>query len=137
MQTHTILLKGHAKPKGSMTPFFNRKKKRLGMHNSSALTTNWLKSAKSQIKKLWKHPIIEADTAVSVAAVFHLPQPKTVKRKYPIARYSGDLDKLMRGIFDCMTGIVYVDDVQVMQESSTKVYTKEEPFVVITIKEVK
>ena len=101
------------------------------MHNSSPLTTNWLKSAKDQIKKLWKHEILEGP--IELVCLFRLPHPKTVKRDYPIGRYEGDLDKLMRGIMDCMTGIVYVDDVQVYKINTIKAYTEDTPSVVITV----
>lgn len=46
---------------------------------------------------------------VEVRCVFWLPKAKTSKLETP----RGDLDKLLRATWDAMTGIVFVDDVQV------------------------
>ena len=47
---------------------------------------------------------------VEVRCVFWLPKARTSKLATP----RGDLDKLLRATWDAMTGIVFVDDVQVM-----------------------
>ncbi len=47
---------------------------------------------------------------VEVRCVFWLPRARTSKLETP----RGDLDKLLRATWDAMTGIVFVDDVQVM-----------------------
>ena len=50
---------------------------------------------------------------------------KVLKSDAPI--YSAcppDLDKLVRGMFDAMTGVVYVDDKQICQEESSKGYAQ-------------
>ena len=46
---------------------------------------------------------------VEVRCVFWLPKARTSKLATP----RGDLDKLLRATWDAMTGIVFVDDVQV------------------------
>lgn len=46
---------------------------------------------------------------VEVRCVFWLPKARTSKLETP----RGDLDKLLRATWDAMTGIVFVDDVQV------------------------
>ena len=45
-----------------------------------------------------------------------------MKRKFPISKFDGDVDKLVRAIFDAMTGIVYKDDSQVCDSSEQKRY---------------
>ena len=48
---------------------------------------------------------------------------KVLKSDAPIyPAFLPDLDKLVRGMFDAMTGVVYVDDKQICQEGSSKDY---------------
>ena len=56
-----------------------------------------------------------------------------VVRKYPTGRFDGDIDKLMRGMLDAMTGIVYKDDSQVIRGNLEQDYTDSLPGVWITI----
>ena len=70
---------------------------------------------------------------VRVDLKFLIPRPKTVVRKYPVGRYDGDIDKLMRGILDAMTGVVYKDDSQVIRSILEQDYTDGMPGVWITI----
>lgn len=123
-------MRGHPKPKGSWTPI-KGKKGRIFLIHSSKLTAAWCKSIDKQIKVLWKHKIITG--AVKTTFQFLVPRPKTVKRKYPIGRYEGDIDKLVRAILDTMTGTVYVDDSQVVSSSETQRYTDDTPGVWVTI----
>jgi len=71
--------------------------------------------------------------AVKTKFEFLVPRPKTVKRKYPIGKYEGDIDKLVRALLDAMTGTVYVDDSQVVTSSETQRYTSKIPGVWVTI----
>ncbi|KKL13006.1 hypothetical protein LCGC14_2530040, partial [marine sediment metagenome] len=91
------------------------------------------KDVKTAVAMQWNTPLIE-EGAVSVELLFLLPRPKTVKRKYPTSRFSGDGDKLVRAIFDSMTGIVYKDDSQVVDHIAKKRYADDcEPGVWITV----
>jgi Holliday junction resolvase RusA-like endonuclease len=59
--------------------------------------------------------------AVKVDAIFVLPRPKaTPKKKTPPAIKKPDSDKLARAVLDGMTGVVYVDDSQVVDVHSRK-----------------
>jgi len=49
-----------------------------------------------------------------------MPRPKTVKRNHPSV--APDLDKLIRGALDALTAIAYVDDGQVVEIYSKKIY---------------
>ena len=62
-------------------------------------------------------------TPVRVDCLFYLPRPKTVNRDFPTTRK--DTDKLMRAIGDALTGVVYVDDVQVCDWHVAKRYATE------------
>ena len=57
---------------------------------------------------------------VRITIIFIMPRPKTVKRPYPTV--APDLDKLVRGVLDGLTGIAYEDDAQVVEIHAHKVY---------------
>jgi len=58
---------------------------------------------------------------VSIEIDFYLPRPRTVKRIYPTV--PPDLDKLIRGVLDALTGIGYLDDSQVVDIKASKAYS--------------
>lgn len=55
---------------------------------------------------------------MAVRLVFTIEQPKKTTRTQP----QGDIDKLVRAAFDAMTGVVYVDDDQVIRVEARKVW---------------
>lgn len=60
---------------------------------------------------------------VRIKITFFMPRPKTVKRLYPSV--APDLDKLIRGVLDGLTGVAYEDDGQVIQIQAQKLYGAE------------
>lgn len=64
---------------------------------------------------------------VRVVLRFLLPRPKSHKdTSTPIGKRSGDLDKLVRAVFDALTDAeVWIDDSQVTSLVATKVYVPE------------
>ena len=116
-------LSGHPRPKGSWTPVVT--KSGIKFRPASNKTTIWCKSIEGQLQALWKpEPLLGP---VDVKLEFKLPRLKTVKRWAPSSRYEGDLDKLIRGVLDAMTGIVFADDSQVVGLVATKRYADTEP----------
>jgi crossover junction endodeoxyribonuclease RusA len=61
-----------------------------------------------------------SDQPIDMAMVFIMPRPKSVKRPFPTV--APDLDKLVRGVLDALTGIAYLDDAQVISISAHKIY---------------
>ena len=60
---------------------------------------------------------------VELEVMFYLDRPSsvsTVKRPYPIV--PPDLDKLIRGVQDSLTGVIYEDDAQIIRCLAWKVY---------------
>lgn len=57
---------------------------------------------------------------VAVSLYFRLRRGLTVRRWMPSTK--PDLDKLVRAVFDSLTGVVWRDDAQVVSVSATKVY---------------
>ena len=97
--------------------------------------------------KPWRDAVIAATTdmaskieqlegPLSVKLEFRIPRPKTVTRRYPITRSSGDLDKLIRAVLDGITiGELIHDDSQVISIKASKRYS-ELPGVTIYIERV-
>jgi Holliday junction resolvase RusA-like endonuclease len=70
--------------------------------------------------------------------MFYLDRPSsvsTVKRPYPTV--PPDLDKLIRGVGDSLTGVVYDDDSQVIRTLAWKVYAdSREPGAFVRVNEL-
>jgi crossover junction endodeoxyribonuclease RusA len=61
------------------------------------------------------------DEPLELSVIFYLPRPKTVQdRAYPSVM--PDVDKLLRAVFDSLSGVIYVDDSRVVRVSAQKVY---------------
>ena len=63
---------------------------------------------------------------VVLDAHFYLPRPKSVKNR-ALPWRKPDLDKLVRGLCDALTGTVVGDDAQVVKIVATKQYADETP----------
>ena len=61
------------------------------------------------------------DGPMGIEVTFRVRRPKTVKRDYPSV--APDLDKYIRACLDALTGICYIDDSQIVDISSKKVYS--------------
>lgn len=119
-------------PQGSMTASYNRKQGVAHVHHvqGSALA-------------LWRASIREAaraagatlsPSAISVRVVFGMPRPKAqtqwrqgklvpkMQHYYDRPKVAPDIDKLLRGVLDALTGICYADDAQVVEIYASKVY---------------
>ena len=72
----------------------------------------------------WEGPVV-------LTLHFYLTRPKSVKRQYPSVR--PDVLKLARAVEDAMTGIVYRDDAQIVEETLIKRYANTEPPQVVVI----
>lgn len=79
----------------------------------------------------WKKKVAEAATKAMAGisllegplflrVAFYVPRPKTVKRERPTV--APDATKLLRGVEDAMTGVVYRDDAQIVHQVVTKHY---------------
>lgn len=82
-----------------------------------------------QRHKDWRHAVADAARQayagrppmvgpVEMTVAFELQPPKSMpkrRRTWPTGQRSGDLSKLMRCIEDSLTGVVYVDDSQIVR----------------------
>jgi Holliday junction resolvase RusA-like endonuclease len=61
------------------------------------------------------------DEPLELSVIFYLPRPKTVQdRAYPAVM--PDVDKLLRAVFDSLSGVIYVDDSRIITVSAQKRY---------------
>jgi len=74
---------------------------------------------------------IDKNMAVGLYVTFHMPRPKTVKRIRHTVK--PDTDKLLRGILDAGTGVLYVDDCQVTFIEVRKIYAVGTPGVYVNV----
>lgn len=88
------------------------------IHNRAKELAVWRATIALKAKEAGCKPV---EGPVRVNLIFHLKRPKTVKRLFPIV--APDLDKLIRGVLDGLTGVAYVDDAQVVDIFAQKVYT--------------
>lgn len=108
--------------------------KRIGRHGRHPVILDandqklrpWRDSIQAQ---LWDRTSIAGPSsdAVKVEATFHLPCPKSLpKRSTPAHTKKPDIDKLIRALLDACTGIVFVDDSQVVALVIRKQYARNE-----------
>jgi Holliday junction resolvase RusA-like endonuclease len=111
---------GEPAPQGSKTGFI--KNGRVVMVEASKKVKPWRAAVAEQTARHMSWETLNPmETPVEIALVFHLPKPKTVKRKWPAVK--PDLDKLIRSTFDGLTtGGLYTDDALVIAVSASKQY---------------
>lgn len=63
---------------------------------------------------------VPSDKPINIVLQFQVLKPKSATRLYPSVK--PDLDKLIRAVLDALTGIVYLDDSQVIGIHASKRY---------------
>jgi crossover junction endodeoxyribonuclease RusA len=114
-----IIVYGEPVAKGSMKGF--NAGGRVILTNDNVKTKDW----QTLVAYSAGQKCSEVNTGpVDLTINFYLPRGKTVKRDYPITK--PDIDKLLRCILDALTGVVYVDDSQVIDVHVAKRYAEGE-----------
>lgn len=121
MRKIEFVVGGTPQPQGSTSAFVRNGKTIVTSANKKlkpwrkAVTQAAMEAVKrEQFRPFTKHE------PVYCTMVFYLPRPKSVKRDYHTVK--PDLDKLIRAILDSLTGVVFVDDSQVVGINSVKFY---------------
>ena len=60
------------------------------------------------------------DEPVELSVIFYLPRPKTATREFPAVM--PDVDKLLRAVFDSLSGVIYLDDSRIIRATAQKLY---------------
>jgi Holliday junction resolvase RusA-like endonuclease len=87
------------------------------VHSQGSALAVW-RSTVALAAKLHEVKFMEGPVAIQLD--FFMLKPRTIKRDMPTV--PPDLDKLIRGVLDALTGIVYRDDAQVVSILATKSY---------------
>ncbi len=147
--TFTVI--GEAVPEGSMHGIPIRRGKKMGVnlvHNNDKDLKKYRKAVADVADKFHDELFTDnKDMPYAVSIVFFLPKGKTVKRKYPTVRGTGDIDKIVRAVLDALTENiekykikgVMSDDAAVIRIKATKFYVNTQyaqPQTIIRIKRV-
>lgn len=109
-----IFVPGRAAPQGS--------KRHVGggrLIESSKAVAPWRTTVAWHTAQAYTGPPLQG--ALQVVLEFVMPRPaSTPKRTTPAAIKKPDLDKLIRAVFDALTGVVWRDDSQVIEVVASK-----------------
>ena len=131
LRTVSLVVAGIAAPAGSKSAFPNRKTGGVSVRDSSKRAKPWQAVVSAQAWQAFGGPVLTGPLHLEI--VFVLPRPKghygsgrnaaAVRPSAPIApAVQPDLTKLVRGVEDARTGIVWRDDGQVVSQHTSKVY---------------
>lgn len=122
---------GEAKPAGSKKGFYNKKIGRVIITDDSKGSRPW-KAMVSDAALQAMGTAAPLNGALRCSLDFYERRPKShfntknelnaTGRRRPYPTKKPDVDKLVRGAFDAMSTIVYVDDVQVVMVTAAKFY---------------
>ena len=118
---------GAAAPQGSKRAFKLRGSGRVVLVESSAKVKPYRAMVAVTALQAWGRP--PTDKAVQVRVAFTFARPKShftakgaIRSGAPDFPGKPDTDKLCRAVLDALTGVVYVDDAQVVNLEATKRY---------------
>ena len=134
--TFTVL--GTPAPQGSFRAAYSAKSKRAFVIQSCKRTMPWRQEVAAKAEEAMSHSdqrLVGIFTGpLKLTAFFYMPRPKGHYGKKglrpsapPFPDKKPDLSKLVRAIEDAMTGIVYVDDAQIVSYDVEKLYSDGSP----------
>ena len=90
-------------------------------------------------------PVYDREVSLNANILIGVSIPKSYSKKKqalcrcrmiaPANKRQGDLDNILKSVFDALNGYAYVDDCQIVKVTAEKVYA-EEPFVQVEIDEL-
>lgn len=129
-----LVVFGTPAPQGSTKAFIPKGWQRPVITADNRKTKPWKQQIAGAAAALNQHPFAK-DVPLAITLDFYLAKPASVtkRRTHPIVK--PDLDKLVRAVFDALTGIMFADDAQVIALHTRKHYGQPER-VEIQIQEV-
>lgn len=116
---YTFVIEGRCPTKGSANSFIDPRSSRKIWKADNSRLRSWTKDAKKAAMAA-RVPLIYKPHGVQMDVTVEFVKPKTAKQVVPSVK--PDADKLLRAIFDAMTGIAYADDSQVVAVALMKAY---------------
>lgn len=122
MISYTIF--GKPQPQGSARAFVPKGWKRAIITSANPNLKQWRQQATSAAMEAMQEASmlepVDRSVAIAIQADFYFDKPASTKRSVVDKVTKPDIDKLQRGLFDSMTGVVFVDDSQIVRVACTK-----------------
>jgi crossover junction endodeoxyribonuclease RusA len=121
-------------PQGSMKAFVIRGKARLTCDNKKTVPYRHCVTQAARRDLANRNicePMAGKHAPVVLDLEFHLARPESAPKKRRVPSVKPDIDKLCRATLDALTGVLFVDDGQVVDLSARKVYAQGPEMVVI------
>jgi crossover junction endodeoxyribonuclease RusA len=137
MDSITFRVYGNPAPKGSFTRMPNGAMLPAGTTLSRKRFADWRNDCRhSALEAMGEREPVRG--CVRIIVEFQLPYPRTSIRKWQWGWWPNtkqpDIDKLIRALFDALTGIVWADDSQVAFVTANKVYAwNDKPGAIIVV----
>lgn len=132
-RTVTFSVAGIPQPKGSAKAFVPKswaaRAHELGVAPRAVVTSDnarskgWQQLVAEQAQTVAGEGVFLGPTILTVT--FYLPRPKSLPQKIRHHQTAPDLDKLVRGVGDALTGVLVLDDKQIVELHARKVYTRD------------
>lgn len=122
-------------PQGSLRAFVVRGKAHLTSDNAKTVPFRHAVTllARRQMADLGlEEPLAGKHVPVSLILDFHLSRPPSLSKRRVEPAVKPDIDKLSRSVLDSLTGVLYIDDGQVVELQARKHYTTGPEYVEIS-----
>lgn len=84
----------------------------LLVHKNGGKLKDWRNRIRKYVREEWPHE--PTDRAIRLDLVFRFKQPKSREARREHASRTTDLDKLVRAVYDALTGVLYTNDARVV-----------------------
>lgn len=101
-----------------MKPFYNKNLGHAILQSANKNLKPWRQELSATMQAL-NRPLIPRLTPVCVSLAFYFERPKSVSKKRTAMTVKPDVDKLIRAVFDAMTGTLVEDDSQITHMGRT------------------
>jgi crossover junction endodeoxyribonuclease RusA len=133
-----LVVYGLPVPQGSKKTFFIKKLNRAVITEDNKRVRPWRQEVSgaaidAMTQRGHIFPIVQ-DIPLEVWCTFYFPRPKSLKKAITEKTTKPDIDKLLRAVFDALTGTVFEDDAQVVRIVSDKHFSQQ-PRVEIYVKQ--
>lgn len=116
---YTFTVYGVPVPQGSLKAFHPKGCKHPVLTSDNTKLKPWRQQV-AEVAMIEATGRMRPTGGVEVHVDFFFDKPKSAPKKVTEKTTKPDIDKLLRGILDALTGIAYVDDAQVVRSSQSK-----------------
>jgi len=121
-------------PQGSMRSIRTKSGRTVTLHSAGSRLAVYRATVNEGARLKWKGG--PSAGPIKLGLTFYFVPPRKPRHKvFPITRRIGDIDKLERAVLDALTGVVYIDDSQVVKVEKVKSYFDESQ-VLIEVEEI-